>query len=124
MPIHSRILSANNTTGILTPILYYTNTWYSKYMPISSTGSYDNTGSPYDVSQILTPEGTFDIDKYQAYSPLFLSTTFALSYGLSFASITGTFLISVVRTMPDVVPSSDDHAYDFVLSQANLDTSS
>jgi len=26
--------------------------------------------------------------KYQAYSPLFLSTTFAISYGLSFASIT------------------------------------
>lgn len=29
---------------------------------------------------------------YKEYSPLFLSTTFALSYGLSFASITSTIV--------------------------------
>ncbi|PSS37359.1 hypothetical protein PHLCEN_2v836 [Hermanssonia centrifuga] len=79
---------------IITPILYYTNTWYSKYMPISSTGSFDNTGNAYDVTRILTPEGTFDPDKYKAYSTLFLSTTFALSYGLSFASVTD-FLLAI-----------------------------
>lgn len=73
----------------LTPILYYTNTWYSKYLPISSDTSYDNTGALYDVTRIITPEGTFDEEKYKAYSPLFLSTTFALAYGLSFASVTG-----------------------------------
>ena len=76
----------------VTPILYYTNTWYSKYLPISSDSSYDNTGAPYDVSRIVTPEGTFDYEKYKQYSPLFLSTTFALSYGLSFASITATIM--------------------------------
>lgn len=73
----------------LSPILYYTNTWYLKYLPMSTSTSYDNTGAAYDVTQILTPENTFDAEKYAAYSPLFLSTTFALSYGLSFASITG-----------------------------------
>ena len=73
----------------LTPILYYTNTWFFKYLPISSDSSYDNTGAGYNVTRILTPEGTFDHEKYVNYSPLFLSTTFALSYGLSFASITG-----------------------------------
>ena len=73
-----------------TPILYYTNTWYAKYLPISSRTSFDNTGASYDVSQILTPESTLDEAKYKAYSPLFLSTTFALSYGLSFAGITAT----------------------------------
>lgn len=57
---------------------------------ISSRSSYDNTGKEYDVHKILTPELTLDIDKYKAYSPLFLSTTFAISYGLSFAAITGT----------------------------------
>ena len=77
---------------ILTPILYYTNTWYAKYMPISSRTSFDNTGASYDVTRILTPEATLDIKKYEAYSPLFLSTTFALSYGLSFASITATIV--------------------------------
>ncbi|KAJ6532845.1 oligopeptide transporter [Mycena vulgaris] len=75
---------------ILTPALYFTNTFYSKYMPISSGGSFDNTGNTYNVSRILTPEKVFDLDKYEHYSPIFLSTTFSISYGLSFASITAT----------------------------------
>lgn len=87
---------ANVATGFvffywfLVPVLYYTNTWYSKYMPISSRTSFDNTGNTYDVSRIVTPQATLDVAKYEAYSPLFLSTTFALSYGISFASITAT----------------------------------
>lgn len=75
--------------GILTPILYYTNTWSAKYMPMSSRTSYDNTGSPYDVTKIINDDATLNIRRYEAYSPLFLSTTFAVSYGLSFAAITG-----------------------------------
>ncbi|KAF7327111.1 OPT oligopeptide transporter [Mycena kentingensis (nom. inval.)] len=74
---------------ILTPALYFSNTWYAKYMPISSGGSFDNTGGPYVVANILT-DNVFDEAKYKAYSPIFLSTTFAISYGLSFASITAT----------------------------------
>jgi OPT family small oligopeptide transporter len=46
----------------------------------------------YDVRRILTPEATFDATAYANYSPLFLSTTFAISYGLSFASITATLV--------------------------------
>ncbi|KAK7019514.1 OPT oligopeptide transporter [Favolaschia claudopus] len=75
---------------IITPALYFSNTWYSKYMPISSGGSFDNTGHSYNVKKILTADNTFDEEAYKAYSPLFLSTTFAISYGLSFASITAT----------------------------------
>jgi OPT oligopeptide transporter protein len=59
-------------------------------MPISSRGSFDNTGGTYNVSKILNPDSTINLDLYRAYSPLFLSTTFAVSYGLSFASITAT----------------------------------
>lgn len=86
---------------IVTPILYYTNTWYSKNMPISSRTSYDNTGAVYNVTRILQQNfhadgsnagGTFDAEAYANYSPLFLSTTFALSYGLSFASIAATIV--------------------------------
>ncbi|KAJ7759543.1 OPT oligopeptide transporter [Mycena metata] len=75
---------------VLTPALYFTNTFYSKYMPISSGGSFDNTGASYNVTRILTPDKVFDEEKYKAYSPIFLSTTFSISYGLSFASITAT----------------------------------
>ncbi len=56
---------------------------------MSSRTSYDNTGAAYDVTKILNDDTTLNFRKYEAYSPLFLSTTFAVSYGLSFASITG-----------------------------------
>ncbi|THG98061.1 hypothetical protein EW145_g7488 [Phellinidium pouzarii] len=81
---------------VLTPILYYTNTWFARFMPISSRTSYDNSGNEYDVRRILYADGTFNEDAYHAYSPLFLSTTFALSYGLSFASITATIVHTVL----------------------------
>ena len=73
--------------GIVAPIMYYTNAFYTYHLPISSTHSFDNTGKSYDVNRILDG-GTFNNTKYQAYSPLFLSATFTLSYGLSFAAIT------------------------------------
>lgn len=72
---------------IITPALHYSGLFYAKYLPISDSNSYDNTASRYNVSRIVTPALTFDYEEYKRYSPLFLSTTFALSYGLSFASM-------------------------------------
>ncbi|KAI0063252.1 OPT oligopeptide transporter [Artomyces pyxidatus] len=93
---------ANVTAGfviffwIVTPIIYYTNVWYSTYTPMMSRLSYDNTGGQYNVSRILTPEATLDLEGYKAYSPLFLSVSFAISYGMNFASITATLVHSVL----------------------------
>ncbi|KAH7926403.1 OPT oligopeptide transporter [Leucogyrophana mollusca] len=81
---------------ILTPILYYTNTWYAKYLPISSHTSFDNTGATYNVTSVLTSVKTFNITAYEEYSPLFLSTTFAVSYGLSFASVMATIMHAIL----------------------------
>lgn len=72
---------------IVTCALHYTGQFFYEYLPISDSNSYDNMAQTYNVSRILTPEYTFDEQKYKAYSPLFLSTTFTLSYGLSFATI-------------------------------------
>ena len=72
----------------LTPLLHYTNVWSGKYMPITSGVSYDNRGGVYNVSRILNGDTTFNQQKYEAYSPLFISTAFAMTYGLSFASVT------------------------------------
>ncbi|KAK7019737.1 hypothetical protein VNI00_017977 [Paramarasmius palmivorus] len=60
-------------------------------MPILSSNSYNNEFKKYDVARILNQaEMKFDSKAYEGYSPLYLSTTFALSYGLSFATITAT----------------------------------
>lgn len=44
-------------------------------------------GNTYNISRILTPEHTVDPVAYEQYSPLMLSTAFALTYGMNFASI-------------------------------------
>ncbi|KAI0286616.1 OPT oligopeptide transporter protein-domain-containing protein [Russula aff. rugulosa BPL654] len=77
-------------------VLKYTNAWYSMFTPMMSSHMFDNTGQYYNVSRILTPQSTLDEGAYQQYSPLFLSASFAMSYGLSFATITATLVHSAL----------------------------
>ena len=72
---------------IVVPAIHYSGGWYADYLPISQNGITDNTGSTYNISRILTPEHVVDPAAYEAYSPLFLSTSFAITYGVSFATI-------------------------------------
>lgn len=72
--------------GLFAPLLYYTNTWYGKYLPMSSSTAWDNTGKAYNVQKVLNPNTTLNLAAYKAYSPIFLSTTWALSYAFSFAA--------------------------------------
>jgi len=55
-----------------------------------SSHSFDNTGKQYNVSRIINADSSFNLQEYKAYSPLFLSISFAMAYGLSFAAITST----------------------------------
>lgn len=78
---------------IVTIGIHYSGEFYSQYLPISDSNSYDNTGTIYDVSRIINKQTQeFDLQGYESYSPLFLSTTFMLGYGLSFASIMAVLL--------------------------------
>ncbi|KAI0034333.1 OPT oligopeptide transporter [Vararia minispora EC-137] len=89
---------ANVTVGflaffwLLAPILYYANAWWATYLPMMSRSAFDNTGALYNVSMILNENGTLDIAKYKAYSPIFISMAFAISYGMNFATITATLV--------------------------------
>jgi hypothetical protein len=71
--------------AVAAPILYYTNTWFTAHLPLTGSDAYDNTGNIYNSSRILNSLGAIDEQKYQAYSPLYLPVTFALSYGVGFA---------------------------------------
>ena len=55
-----------------------------------SSHSFDNTGKQYNVSQIINSDSSFNLQAYKAYSPIFLSASLAITYGLSFATITAT----------------------------------
>ncbi|KAI9743160.1 MAG: hypothetical protein M1818_003455 [Claussenomyces sp. TS43310] len=65
----------------------YTGAYYSDYLPMQDSASYDNTGQPYNVSRIMNADLTLNVKAYEDYSPLFLSTNFAICYGVSFATI-------------------------------------
>ncbi|KAL8987331.1 MAG: hypothetical protein Q9177_003445 [Variospora cf. flavescens] len=85
--------AANVVTGlviimwIVAPIMYYKNALFSAFLPILSSSVFDNTGKPYDVSRILTPDFLFDHEKYEAYSKVYLPITYALAYGVQFAGL-------------------------------------
>lgn len=63
---------------------------------MSSRISYDRYGNSYNVTAIINEDATLNVAQYEAYSPLFLSTVFAMSYGLSFASITSTLMHTIL----------------------------
>jgi OPT oligopeptide transporter protein len=78
----SVICKAHSQLFSLTPKLRYAD-----YFPMQDSQSYDNTGHLYNVSRILNPNLELNETLYKAYSPIFLSTNFALSYGISFATM-------------------------------------
>ncbi|CDK24233.1 unnamed protein product [Kuraishia capsulata CBS 1993] len=88
---------------IVTPALHYTNTWFGRYLPMSSSGSYDRFQKTYNVSRIINSDLSLNLEKYKEYSPLYLSTTFAVFYGMSFASFTSTIVHAVLFHGADVV---------------------
>ncbi|KAG9026338.1 hypothetical protein FRB95_008983 [Tulasnella sp. JGI-2019a] len=76
---------------IIAPVMYYKNVFFSHYLPMSSSMSFDNLGHTYNASRVVV-DGTFQPDLYKAYSPLYISITFAISYGLSFGTLTATIV--------------------------------
>ncbi|KAL1614224.1 hypothetical protein SLS56_012164 [Neofusicoccum ribis] len=57
---------------IISPALYYTNTWYSTYLPIQSNSVFDNMAETYNVSKVIDKSNGFQFDpaKYNSYSPV------------------------------------------------------
>ncbi|KAI0477593.1 OPT family small oligopeptide transporter [Xylariaceae sp. FL0804] len=72
--------------------IVYSGALYGKYLPMVTSQTYDNTQNYYDVSKILGDKFTFNLKKYQNYSPLFLPPALALNYGLSFAALTSSLV--------------------------------
>ncbi|EJC97675.1 OPT oligopeptide transporter [Fomitiporia mediterranea MF3/22] len=87
---------------ILTPILYYKNVFFAKFLPMSSTLAFDNTGLPYDPTVVIQ-NGEFNVDAYKSYSPVFIPVTLAMAYAISFASMTGVFVHTFLWYRHDII---------------------
>lgn len=79
--------------AIIVPIMYYSNTFNQKYLPMFDSGSFDRFGSAYNTTKVVDMlDGgglRFNPDKYNNYSQVYLPTALTMGYILSFAATTG-----------------------------------
>jgi hypothetical protein len=77
---------------IITPIAYWFNFYKAQNFPIFSDGLFTSTGKKYNISSIVDSNFHFDTKAYEKNGPLYLSTFFAVTYGVGFASLTATIV--------------------------------
>ncbi|KAJ4264521.1 hypothetical protein NW762_005723 [Fusarium torreyae] len=101
---------------IVSPALYYSNTWYSAYLPLQSNSIFDNTGEVFNVSRVINKRDgfTFDVDKYEEYSHIYLPVTYALNtFGLSFAPISSLFVWLFLEKRQEIMKTFRDARQSF-----------
>ncbi|KAK8134922.1 hypothetical protein PG984_006934 [Apiospora sp. TS-2023a] len=78
-------------SGVVIAIFFYTNAYYTAYIPINSNRIFDNTGALYNISKAVDwSTGLFDPVKYANYSPPFLSAANLVVYVFFFGIYTAT----------------------------------
>lgn len=77
---------------VLMPICYWFDVLKAKSFPIFSQSLFKGDGSVYDIKTIVS--SNFELDKaaYASDGPLYLSTFFAMTYGLGFATLSATIV--------------------------------
>ena len=72
--------------GLIIIGLYYSNINWAAYLPINSSGIFDNTGNSYNISRVVVPNsGYLNQTAYEEYSPAFYSAGNMVLYGAFFA---------------------------------------
>lgn len=65
--------------------LYWTNAWNTSYLGINDNHIFDNTGARFNVSRVTNAEGSFDAEKFQAYSQPWVSAGYLTQMFMYFA---------------------------------------
>ncbi|KAI3834424.1 hypothetical protein MKX03_032535 [Papaver bracteatum] len=76
---------------VINPITYWLNIYDAKTFPIFSDGLFSLTGQKY-ISAVVDSNFRLDVDAYERIGPLRISTSFAMTYGISFACLTSTIV--------------------------------
>ncbi|MBA0645954.1 hypothetical protein Goklo_013980, partial [Gossypium klotzschianum] len=77
---------------VLTPICYWLNVYSAKTFPIFSDTLFTSTGQEYNITAIIDSNFHLDVAAYEKEGPLYLSTFFAMTYGVGFAALTATIV--------------------------------
>ncbi|KAK6947972.1 Oligopeptide transporter, OPT superfamily [Dillenia turbinata] len=88
--------TANVATGfffvmyVLTPFCYWFNVYKAKTFPIFSDELFTSSGEEYNISAIIDSNFHLNETAYEEEGQLYLSTFFAMTYGVGFAALTAT----------------------------------
>ncbi|KAK9147220.1 hypothetical protein Scep_005977 [Stephania cephalantha] len=77
---------------IITPIAYFFNIYRAKTFPFYSNHLYTANGKRYDVAGITDSNFNLDLKAYLRSGPIYISTMFAMSYGIGFGSLPATLV--------------------------------
>uniref|UniRef100_A0A453QHJ7 Oligopeptide transporter 7 n=1 Tax=Aegilops tauschii subsp. strangulata TaxID=200361 RepID=A0A453QHJ7_AEGTS len=77
---------------IIVPIGYWFDFYKAQTFPIFSSGLFTSAGQKYNISAIVDDNFHLDTEAYEKNGPLYLSTLFAVTYGIGFASLTATIV--------------------------------
>ncbi|EEB06617.1 glutathione transporter Pgt1 [Schizosaccharomyces japonicus yFS275] len=87
---------------IVVPILYYKGVWFSNYLPMLSSTTFDNTGTKYNASRVLTKDLSLNETAYKNYSPLYMPMSYSMSTALNFAAVTAIFTHCLLYNGKDI----------------------
>ncbi|KAL4806529.1 OPT oligopeptide transporter protein-domain-containing protein [Aspergillus unguis] len=89
-------------SGLVLIAIYWTNTYNTGYLPINTNSMFTNNGSDYDVSAILNEHGLLDIEKYQAYSPVYIAASSIIYYAFFFAMYSAVISYAILHHRKDI----------------------
>ncbi|KAH0858707.1 LOW QUALITY PROTEIN: hypothetical protein HID58_086968, partial [Brassica napus] len=74
---------------VVVPICYWLD---AKTFPLYSSSLFTSEGSKYNITSIIDSKFHLDLQAYEREGPLYLSTFFAISYGIGFAALSATIV--------------------------------
>ena len=93
--------TANTMMGMVISFLvivgvYYSNYYWTSYMPVNSNTLFNNKGDPYEVREVLDSSFKFDQGKYDKYGPPFYTAGNLVLYGAFFAMYPFVFVYEIL----------------------------
>ncbi|AEO69734.1 uncharacterized protein THITE_43241 [Thermothielavioides terrestris NRRL 8126] len=99
--------------GLIIIALYWSNVNWSAYLPINSSGIFDNTGQSYNISRVIYPgTGVLNETAFQEYSPAFYSAGNLVLYGAFFAFYPLTMVFIILDTWRPISKASIYDGFD------------
>ncbi|CAI0452549.1 unnamed protein product [Linum tenue] len=91
---------------VMTPLTYWSDTYKAKTFPIYSSNLYRSNGSRYDILSIVDSRFQLDRGVYSQLGRVNLSTFFAMTYGIGFATLSATVVHVLLFNGRDLVRQS------------------